>query len=338
MQRLPLYVFVGAAMLAGLATHPAAAATLTTGPGQQYTTIAAAVAASRDGDIVNVLAGTYVNDFAEIRTKISLLAVGGQVRMQAQGNIPNGKAILITDTDITITGFMFTGAKVSDTNGGNGAGIRYQGGKLVLDNCYFLTNQNGLLGGAVPGGTITVSNSEFAHNGVASGPSSGFTHNIYVGAIATFDAENSYFHDANVGHEIKSRARVTIVNNSRVVDGPTGTASYSIDLPNGGKATITNNQIEQGPKSQNPVIISFGEEGGVYAGSALTVQNNLIENDLQSGSARGVQNAATITAQVTGSRLYGLPAAQLVAGKATVSGTTILTTKPVIATTHPWAK
>ena len=324
-----------AALLAGVSATPVVAAVLTVGPGQQYTTIAGAIATSQDGDTVNVLAGTYVNDFAEIRTKIALIAVGGQVRMLAQGLIPNGKGILVTDTDVTITGFMFSGARVADANG---AGIRYQGGKLVLDRCYFLNNQNGLLGAADPAGTITVTNSEFAHNGAASGSTAGYTHNIYVGAIATFEAENSYFHDANVGHQIKSRAYTTIVNNSRVVDGPAGTGSYSIDLPNGGNVTITNNQIEQGPRGGNPAMIAFGEEGGVYAGSTLVVQRNLIENDLASVSSRGVWNATTITAQITDNAIYGLTSAQLVSGPANVAGTVTVTKEPPISTRHPWAK
>ncbi|MDB5446641.1 MAG: putative calcium-binding protein, partial [Phenylobacterium sp.] len=41
-------------------------ATLTVGQGQQYATISAAVAASHDGDLLQVQAGTYTNDFAEI--------------------------------------------------------------------------------------------------------------------------------------------------------------------------------------------------------------------------------------------------------------------------------
>src|SRR3954464_1493092 len=39
-----------------------------------------------------------------------------------------------------------------------------------------------------------------------------------------------------------------------------GLLSLSIDLPNGGNATIQNNVIEQGPYSQNNKIIIYGEE------------------------------------------------------------------------------
>ena len=315
-----------------LASHSAAAANLTAGPGQQFATIAAAVAASRDGDTVTLQPGDYVNDFAEIRTKITLRGNGAHLR--ATQTIPNGKGILITDTDVTISSITFIGAKVAD---GNGAGIRYQGGALVVNGCWFMSNQNGILANPDPNGSITILRSEFSKNGVKSGSSSGYTHNLYVNAVAKLTIDGSYFHDAYVGHEIKSRAKETIITNTRVVDGPNGTASYSIDLPNGGRVSILDNQIEQGPRSQNPAIISFGEEGGVYAGSALTVAGNLIENDLASGSARAVVNAANVTASVTGNTVYGLSASNLVSGSASVSGNTYTATEPAISTAHPWA-
>ena len=69
--------------------------------------------------------------------------------------------------------------------------------------------------------------------------------------IANLTINNSYFHDASVGHEIKSRALNTTITNSRIYD-LNGTASYSIDLPNGGNAVIQNNVIQQGPSSHNP--------------------------------------------------------------------------------------
>ena len=72
--------------------------------------------------------------------------------------------------------------------------------------------------------------------------------------------KNSYFHDASVGHEIKSRALSTTIIDPRIYD-LNSTASLSIDLPNGGNALIQNNVIEQGPYSQNNKIINYGEKG-----------------------------------------------------------------------------
>ncbi len=312
------------------------AATLTVGAGQQYATIAAAIAASEDGDTVAVHAGTYTNDFAEIGTQISLVAVGGRVTMMATEDLPNEKAILITDTNISISGFTFLGAKIPTSEGSNGAGIRYQGGKLTVTDCYFAHNQDGLLGAPDPNGSITIVNSEFAYNGVAHGPNAGYEHNIYAGAVALLDIEGSWFHNAYVGHEIKSRALATTINNTRVTDGPTGTASYSIDLPNGGVVNITNDQIEKGPMARNQTIISYGEEGNIIAGSSLTVSGTLIENDLRQLKPTGLVNDAGITAALASLRIYDLPASQLYTGAATLSGITYLASEPLISTKHPW--
>jgi hypothetical protein len=326
-----------AIVVLALSAVPATAATLTVGAGEAYKTIAAAVAASQDGDTIAVKAGTYANDYAEITKKVTLTSVGGFARLHSTGLIPNRKAILITDTDITIKGFEFSGAEVSGNDGGNGAGIRYQGGDLVIDSCYFTGNQDGIMGTSDGTGTVTIKDSEFFANGAVTGPSAGFTHNLYISTgVARLTIENSYFHGARVGHEMKSRAKQTVIRNSRFVDGPTGTASYSIDLPNGGEVTITGSRIEQGPKSQNPDIIAFGEEGNLHPGSKLTIEDSLIENDLDTSSAYGVWNAAPSPVHILSSKIYGLTLNSLFHGPATISGIEYLKTEPPIASKHPW--
>ncbi len=298
---------------------------LTVGPGQAFSTLAAAVAASHDGDVIQVQAGTYTNDFATITTKITIEAVGGMARFVATVQPGNGKAILVTHSDVTLRNLEFSGAKVTDDNG---AGVRYEVGNLTIDNCYFHDNQDGLLAADNPAGSITITNSQFAHNGAGDG----LTHNLYVGQVGTLTITNSYFHDAVVGHEIKSRALNTIIQGSSIVDGPTGTASYSIDLPNGGNDTISNDFIEQGPRSENPAIIHFGGEGTVYAGSSLSISNNVILNDLDSPSAVALLNQTmpAVTASLANNQVFGLTAAQIANGPVSESGTTFLTTEPPI--------
>ena len=56
---------------------------LTVGPGQQYATIQAAVAAASAGDTIDVQAGVYTNDFISIFKDLTLQAVGGIVRLVA---------------------------------------------------------------------------------------------------------------------------------------------------------------------------------------------------------------------------------------------------------------
>ena len=311
-------------------------AVISVGPAQTFTTIAAAVAAANNGDIIQVQAGTYTNDFASITKNITLQGVGGMVNLVATVQIPNGKAIFVTNGNITIDNFSFSGATVADANG---AGIRAESGNLVLNNDYFFDNQDGLLAGGSASDTITINNSEFANNGVSDPNSAGYgyTHNIYVGNIGNLTINNSYFHDANIGHEIKSRAATTVIQNSRIFDGPNGTASYSIDLPNGGNAQIINNVIEQGPHSDNPVIVAFGEEGSVPAGSSLLISGNQILNDLNSSSARVVDNASSAVAQITGNQFFGLSAGQIAVGPNSQTNNSFLQSEPPLDTSHPFS-
>jgi hypothetical protein len=318
----------------------AGAATLNVGPKQTYRTVAAAIAAANDGDTILVRAGTYINDFAEIDHKITLRSAGGMAVLQATENIPNEKAILITDTDITIDGFEFTGARVTDADGANGAGIRYQGGNLTIRNCWFRHNQEGLLGDALPG-TIKIERSEFSFNGDATGPGAGTTHNIYAGNNDVLDIEDSYFHHAVLGHEIKSRALTTIINNTRVTDGPRGTASYSIDLPNGGVGVITNTVVEQGPDSVNGGMIVYGEEGNLNPTPSLAMRNVTIVNELTQHVPTGVSLYAPITAALSGTRVYGLTSAQLAVseggqGSFDITGTRWLAKRPHVSGKPPF--
>ena len=271
--------------------------TLNVGAGQAYATLAAAVAASRDGDIIAVQAGTYVNDFATISTNITIKGVGGMANFVATEAPPNGKGILVTQSDVTIQNLSFSGAAVAD---GNGAGIRYDSGNLVIIDSYFHGNQDGLLANADADGTIRIVGSEFANNGTGDG----YTHNLYVGNIASLVIDDSYFHDAVIGHQIKSRAQSTTITNSRIYDGTTGTGSYSIDLPNGGVGVIRDNVIQQGANSDNPAIIHYGGESAAYAGSSLTIADNVVVNDRTNGTL--LNNATTVTASLSGNDIYGL--------------------------------
>ncbi|WP_270937881.1 calcium-binding protein [Falsiroseomonas oryzae] len=300
---------------------------LTVGSGQQYDTISSAIAASRDGDVIQVQAGTYTNDFAEIRTDVSLVAVGGVAHLKATTAPPNGKAILTTNADVTIQGFEFSGAAVPDQNG---AGIRHESGNLVIEDSRFHDNENGILTIASNrDATLTIRDSEFDHNGRGDGR----THNIYVGDIGKLTVENSYFHEASVGHELKSRAQETIITGSRFADFD-ATASYSIDLPNGGRAVLRDNVLQQGPNSENPVIVSFGVEGNVHANSSLEMTGNTVIDEHPSG--RLLWNATGVPATVSDTEVFGLTADQLVSGPANVSGTTFLASAPAFDTSAPW--
>jgi len=282
--------------------------------------IQAAINAAAPGDTIDVAAGTYTDQFLNISQSVTLQAVGGQVLLRETRSPDDGKAMITEHgAQVTINGFDIAGVSVPDRNG---AAIRYEGGSLTLSNDFFHDNQEGLLGAADAGGSISIDHSEFAHNGDGSGS----THNIYVGAIASFSLTNSYIHDAVVGHEVKSRAASNNITGNRIFDN-NGSASYSIDLPNGGNATISGNQIEQGAFTQNPFIVAYGEEGASNPGMSFIISGNTIVNDDTASNARFLLDTAT-QPSFTSNSVWGLAVAQLPADPSTM----FLASRPVLDT------
>lgn len=277
--------------------------------GQVFITLADAIASSAAGDTIQVSPGTYSENLPAITHALTIEGVGGMPLFQGPaGGLSNGKAFLVTDADVTIRGIEFAGATVAD---GNGAGIRFETGNLTVIDSWFHGNQDGILTAADPTSTLTIVNSEFDHNGTGDGR----THNLYVGGIGTLSVTGSYFHDAIGGHEIKSRAFVTTIVDSRIQDGPTADTSYAVDLPNGGVATLRGNVIQKSPNAPNFAAVHFGGEADpVYANSSLTITNTIFVNNLDPAhTPRFVSDqahdrlGALVLPTVRGNIFYGLP-------------------------------
>jgi hypothetical protein len=308
---------------------------ITVGVGKMFSTISAAVQAAGNGATILVDAGTYKNDFITVNKKLTIIGVGGMVNLVATIPCPDHKAIMTVQQDLTLKNFSFTGATVSAQDGGNGAGIRYEGGKLVLSNDAFYNNQNGLMGGAGSAGTtheIDISNCLFSGNGSGSGN----THNIYVGAIDVLNVTSSIFEKANVGHELKSRALANNITGNWFRDGPTGTASYDIDLPNGGVDVVKDNVIEKGPLAQNNSMVHYGGEGLPWADSSLLVEGNTFINDKNS-NVNGVLNQSGIPVTIENNTFVNVAAARIAQGPADILGNVDQNGKPIAnaSTTDP---
>ncbi|MEO7112583.1 MAG: hypothetical protein ABI183_19210, partial [Polyangiaceae bacterium] len=205
------FLFVASIFSGLLVSISANADTLTVGPGKTYPKVCAAIAAAHAGDTIQVdAAGNYDGENCSWDTdNLTVTGVNGRPKINLTSAPSNDKGIFtITAAHATVENFEFSGA-TSSTN--NGAGIRHQGLSLTVHGCFFHDNQDGILGSpaidqsatAQPGqGSITVENSEFAHNGAGDG----FSHNMYIGMYGTFTLQASYSHGAKVGHLVKSRA------------------------------------------------------------------------------------------------------------------------------------
>ncbi len=290
-------------------------AILTVGTGKRFATIAAATAAAHDGDTVDVEAGTYVNDFATIRTRIDLEAVDGAVTMLSTSTAALHPALLTITTDATVDGFTFSGLH---TLAGTGAGVLVQGGAVTIERSRFTGNQTGLLATANAATSVTIVGSEFSGNGTGSLAGA----NIAVGAIKSLTVSSSFVHAAQGGDEVRSSAATTTITGTRIED-EGAAASVSVDLPSGGVASLQGDAIEKGAASTNAVIVRYGGET-VQAGGALAISGNTVASDRP--GAILLQNGSSTSATVASNVLYGVATAAT--GVASVSGTSVVTTRP----------
>lgn len=244
------------------------------GPGQRYRTPCEAIRAARDGDVIEIdAAGDYTGDVCAFApARLTLRGVNGRPRIDAGGRIAAGKAIwVIGGGEVTVENIEFTGARCPDRNG---AGIRFEGRRLVVRDCAFRRNENGILTANDPAAELLVEYSEFDSNGHGDG----YSHNIYVGKIAEFTMQFCWSHGAREGHLVKSRAAATRLLYN-YFDTGAGTASYEVNLPENGAALLLGNVIVQRPSSHNEAVIAAGEEAAApRADAPLRLVHNTIVN------------------------------------------------------------
>ena len=246
---------------------------LRVGPTRRLKAPSDAAREARDGDIIEIDAGTYENDVAVWpQNNLVLRGVGGMAHLKSDGVTAEDKGIwLFEGNDNTVEYIEFSGARSKYKNG---SGIRLHGEGLTVRHSYFHDNEDGILGGYGEDSRVLVEFSEFARNGYGDGQS----HNIYIGQIGSFTLRYSYSHHARVGHLVKSRARTNHILYNRIMDESTGNSSYVIDISEGGRAYIIGNELHKGPGSENPMVISFGAERQDRPDQALYVVHNTFHN------------------------------------------------------------
>jgi len=281
---------------AGCAAEPrdgageaAQAGVLHVGPGRKLERPSDAAEVARDGDTIEIDAGVYAGDAAVWhQNRLTIRGAGGRAHIKADGASVEGKGIwVIKGNATTVESLEFSGATVPDRNG---AGIRLEGAGLTVRDCYFHDNESGILTGVNDASDVVIEHSEFAHNWIADGNA----HNFYIGNIRSFTLLYSYVHHAVVGHNVKSRAKLNVIAYNRIMDEKDGSSSYSVEFPNGGVAFVIGNLIQQGPRTENPAIVSYGAEGTKYALNELYLVNNTVVNDYAAGGRFVVVKGADV--------------------------------------------
>jgi hypothetical protein len=254
------------------AGSPACGAELKVGASEPYKTPSAAAEIAKNGDHVEIDPGQYFDCAVWRADNLVVEGVGPGVVITDRTCM--GKALFVVEgNNTTIRSLTLARARVPDMNG---AGIRLDKGNLTVEGVKFIDNQSGILGG-VPGTTVIVRNSDFERNGTCE---QACAHGIYVGDIDLLRVEHSRFFDTQHAHSIKSKALRTEVIDCDISDGPEGTSSYLIDVPNGGTLIARDNTLEKGPKSENhSTAIAIGEEGVTHPTGEITITKNIFRND-----------------------------------------------------------
>jgi hypothetical protein len=203
------------------------------------------------------------------------ITIEGQSGSRLHTSTAQGKAaIVVKGNDTIIKNIECDNINVKDNNG---ACVRMEGRNLTLDNVYFHDSQQGLLTNGKPG-DIYILNSSFERLG-----KSGRAHGIYVGGGRLFIKGSRFIASKDQGHEIKSRARETIIEKS-VIASLNGNDSRLVDIPNGGMLTITDSILEQGPKSLNWNLVGYGHEGYKYPENSVTLVGNIVLMEREKGN------------------------------------------------------
>ena len=275
------------------------ARTLDVGTTMAFKTPSAASAAAKDGDRIAIHPGTYRDCAVWNANNLVIAGIGNPETIVIADKSCQGKALFVTVGDnIAVENITLTHARVPD---GNGAGIRAEGHTLTVTGVRFVDNQNGILTGTT-GGTVTIRDSLFDRNGTCE---QACAHGVYIGAVDLLRIENSRFMGTIQGHHIKSRALRTEITGCTIDDGSVGTASYSIDIPNGGAVLIRGNTLQKGPQSENhSAMIAIGEEGVTHPTPDIVIEGNTARND-GPWDTDFVRNRTATPTLLHGNRLFG---------------------------------
>lgn len=271
---------------AGEKSAQSAGRILRVGPERKLKQPSDAAAIVRRGDTVRIDAGVYT-DCAIWRTPDITLSGDPNAETRIRDVACDGKALWVFyDGPATVENIRFSGARVVRRNG---AGIRWEGrGRLTVRNAHFDRNQMGILTHNERVSSLHISRSRFDGNGNCQ---QFCGHAVYAGAIKALTVQMSAFRNHRFGHHIKSRALVSTIVDNTLSDGPNGSSSYAINLPNSGSATIRGNAIQKGPLSDNlHCAICIGEE--IVPPGAKSGAKNGVENK---GGATNPSNGILVT-------------------------------------------
>ncbi len=230
--------------------------------------------AAPPGAVVSVAPGIY-DGGVTIAKPITLRMKGALVRGSAEG-----KGVILVKTRGPVVIEDFTATDGLGCSGGNCAGVKIEDRDfdVTLRRAHIANQVMGVLT-SNRGGALVIEDSLIEEEGH---PDSALSHLVYAGVIDRLVVRNSTLRRSrHLGHLLKSRARETIVERSRLL-GLDGRHSRSIDLPCGGRLVVRDSVIQHGRFSDNADLFSVGTEPKIcwrVRPGDVVLENNWIVSD-----------------------------------------------------------
>lgn len=260
---------------ASAASDVAAGTRWLAGPPGSALTLQEALTKAQDGDTIELLSGDYPGGWLIEGRRLTLRGMAGDkpIVFRGDGKAGAAKALLtVRGGEVRLENLEFRGARSQE---GSGAGLRFEGGRLTIENCSFFDNEYGLFAINDEKAELQIQRSVF---GMAPRVVGGLHHLLNVGRIARLTVTASRFQQGFEGHLIKTRARENLLSYNFIHDGLRGGASLEIDIANGGLATLIGNVIGQGADTQNQVLVAYGTEDRAWDRNRLLLAHNTFIN------------------------------------------------------------
>ena len=271
--------------------------------GAYYKTPSQAFQNAKDGDRIEVRAGTY-NDVGILKaSNVTVVGVGGRPRIDSKGKISDGRGIwIIYGNNTTLDNFEM----VNEDNGKRGeeawdqAAVYLRGNTLTMRNMYVHDNMQGFFNETRAENTcnLTVENSIFERNGDGGGHS----HNLYVNHnITKLTMRGVWLRDCKGGHIVKVRAYESDIQGCMFTDINGISLGWFLDFPNGGNHKFVGNIVAR-RSTKGAFLLPYGEDKFDNPGPhQMLIAQNTFVND---GDGRFF-NIAHITADIRQNILVG---------------------------------
>ena len=275
--------------LLGLSTGTLAA-TLDVGSARSYIRIEDALLKARPGDVISVYPGNYQKTALLVKTpNVHLKAAAEKITLDGTGFNYSGKgstprAIIqfeASASGCTLDGFVLVNASNESFNG---AGVRInQANNIIVRNCVLQKNEMGIMSnGSVKDNTATnqlIEGCLISDNGTQK--QAGYNHNLYLGGTSVI-VRKSEIARSVTGHNIKSRAHITRVENCYIHDSANREvdlvdAAGNTDVP-ASDAFLVENKIVKSPAcTGNRNVIHFGKDGDArHDGTLYLIRNQIV--------------------------------------------------------------